>query len=150
MKHKIASIMTVLIMSAAVLLVAGCDQLQGNKGENPSNAPSAADLKGVWKMTLKGTDEGQYTTHIYFDGSTIFAASNVAGQFVKYLQTFTYNADGTISMEQPDGAAPAVLTPVKNGEAIDLQTGGVTIAIMTKDADVSPDTIKNAPEIPNP
>lgn len=138
MKHKIASMITALMMLSAVLLITGCSQAQGSKGttnSSSSNAVPKADLQGVWKVTVNGA----YAMHIYFDGTTIYAAKNVGSSFLRYPGSYIYNSDGTITF------SGLILTPVKNGENIDLhQAGGVTFASMAKDPSVSPDTIKNA------
>ena len=139
MKHKIASMIAALMMLSAVLLITGCNPPQGNNSANNSssgNTASAEDLKGVWKG-LDGAE--QYLMHVYFDGFTIYAATNASGTFVKFSASFTYNSDGTIRIGLQN------FTPVKNGENIDLQLGGETVMSMTKDSSVSPDTIKNAP-----
>ena len=148
MKHKIASMIAALMMLNAVLLITGCNPPQGNNSANNSssgNTASAEDLKGVWKITEKAPDGAeQYLMHVYFDGSTIYAATNASGTFVKFPASFTYNSDGTIRIGLQN------FTPVKNGENIDLQLGGETVMSMTKDSSVSPDTIKNAPKPPLP
>lgn len=138
MKHKIASMITALMMLSAVLLITGCSQAQGSKGttnSSSSNAVPKADLQGVWKVTVKGA----YAMHIYFDGTTIYAAKEVGSSFLQYPGSYIYNSDGTITF------SGYILTPVKNGENIDLQLGGVPAMSLTKDPSVSADDIKNAP-----
>ena len=148
MKHKIASMITALMMLSAVLLITGCNPPQGNNSANNSssgNTASAAELKGVWKVTGKGPDGAErYLMHVYFDGKTIYAAIKGSDTFVKYPAPVTYNSDGTITYIGNE------LIPVKNGAGIDLQVGGETVMSMTKDSSVSPDTIKNAPKPPLP
>ena len=149
MKHKIASIITALMMLSSVLLITGCDQAQRNKGTNNPTSDTIGikkDLEGVWKVTSRGS----YVMHIYFDGSTIYAAyataANAGGTFIKYPGSFTRNSDGTITYKQSHSEYK--FTPVKNGETIDLQLNEKTMMTLTKDSSVSPDTIKNAPATP--
>ena len=141
MKHKIASMITALMMLSAVLLITGCSQAQGSKGttnSSSSNAVPKADLQGVWKVTVKGS----YAMHIYFDGTTIYAAKDVGSSFLRYPGSYIYNSDGTITYKQSHSEYK--FTPVKNGETIDLQLNEKTMMTLTKDSSVSPDTIKNA------
>ena len=142
MKRKIASIITALIMIGTVTLIIGCKPPQGNtKNSDSGNTASSGNLQGVWKVTA----EGRYMTHIYFDGSTMYAATNATGSFVKYPRAITYNKNGgTLSV------AGQTYKLVKNGANIDLQINGVTTMTMTKDSSVSADTIKNATANPTP
>lgn len=129
---------TALMMLSAVLLITGCSQAQGSKGttnSSSSNAVPKADLQGVWKVTVNGA----YAMHIYFDGTTIYAAKEVGSSFLQYPDSYIYNSDGTITF------SGQIFTPVKNGENIDLQLGGVPAMSLTKDPSVSADDIKNAP-----
>ena len=138
MKHKIASMVTALMMLSAVLLITGCSQAQGSKGttnSSSSNAASKADLQGVWKVTSSGS----YVMHICFEDTTIYGATNASGSFVEYPTPPIYKSDGTITF------SGQIFTPVKNGENIDLQLGGVPAMSLTKDPSVSADDIKNAP-----
>ena len=137
MKHKIASMITALMMLSAVLLITGCSQAQGSKGttnSSSSNAASKADLQGVWKVTSNGS----YVMHICFEDTTIYGATNASGSFVEYPTPPIYKSDGTITF------SGRIFTPVKNGENIDLQLGGVPAMSLTKDSSVSADDIKNA------
>lgn len=142
MRHKTASLITAAsIMLSAVLLITGCDQPQGSK--TTAAKAASTDLQGVWKLST--TEPNEYWMHIYFAGSTLYAAvedPNAPGTFEKN-HDIVYNSDGTISVEDK------VLTPVKNGDHIDLQSGGKTFLILTKDPNVSGETIKNAPEPQN-
>ena len=138
MKHKIASMITALMMLSAVLLITGCSQAQGSKGttnSSSSNAVPKADLQGVWKVTSSGS----YVMHICFEDTTIYGATNASGSFVEYPTPPIYKSDGTITF------SGQIFTPVKNGENIDLQLGGVPAMSLTKDPSVSADDIKNAP-----
>ncbi|MGP1444734.1 hypothetical protein [Treponema sp.] len=110
---------------------------------NTGTPATKADLQGVWKVTA----QGQYAMHILVEGTTVHAAMeapSMPGSFVKVPLAVTYNSDGTISVSGQN------LTPVKNGEAIDLQYSGYTAYKLIKDANVSADTIKNAPATPQP
>lgn len=110
---------------------------------NGGNQATQQDLQGVWKVTA----QGQYAMHILVEGTTVHAAMeapSMPGSFVKVPLAVTYNSDGTISISGQN------LTPVKNGEAIDLQYSGYTAYKLIKDANVSADTIKNAPATPQP
>ena len=139
MKHKLASLLTAFMMLSAVTLITGCNQLQGSK--KSVNKVSKTDLQGVWNVNNAA---GQYMMHLYFDGSTVYAAVKSGNQFVRYTQTITYNENGnTISV------AGTNYTPVKNGNGIDLQRNGVTALKMTKDSSVAGDTIKNALSTPS-
>ena len=141
MKHKIASMITALMMLSAVLLITGCSQAQGSKGttnSSSSNAASKADLQGVWKVTSSGS----YVMHICFEDTTIYGATKVDNSFVEYPTPPIYKSDGTITF------SGQIFTPVKNGENIDLQLGGVPAMSLTKDPSVSADDIKNAPATP--
>ena len=139
MKHKLASLLTAFMMLSAVTLITGCNQLQGSK--KSVNKVSKTDLQGVWNVNNAA---GQYMMHLYFDGSTVYAAVKSGNQFVRYTQTITYNENGnTISV------AGTNYTPVKNGSGIDLQLNGVTALKMTKDSSVAGDTIKNALSTPS-
>ncbi|MGP1432106.1 MAG: hypothetical protein ACTTJ4_07310 [Treponema sp.] len=114
-----------------------------NQGNNSGNQATQQDLQGVWKVTA----QGQYAMHILVEGTTVHAAMeapSMPGSFVKVPLAVTYNSDGTISVSGQN------LTPVKNGEAIDLQYSGYTAYKLIKDANVSADTIKNAPATPQP
>lgn len=112
------------------------------RGNNGGNQATQQDLQGVWKVTV--TAQGQYAMHILVEGTTVHAATNAAGSFVKVPSPFTYNSDGTITVSGQN------LTPVKNGEAIDLQYSGYTAYTLIKDTSVSADTIKNAQTMPQP
>ena len=139
MKHKLASLLTAFMMLSTVTLITGCNQLQGSK--KSVNKVSKTDLQGVWNVNNAA---GQYMMHLYFDGSTVYAAVKSGNQFVRYTQTITYNENGnTISV------AGTNYTPVKNGNGIDLQRNGVTALKMTKDSSVAGDTIKNALSTPS-
>lgn len=148
MKHKIISMITALMLFSAVMLVIGCGQANGNntKASDSGNTASVKDLQGVWKVETAKTNEqaAQYMMHVCFNDSTVHAAVNVSGKFVKYSQTVAYNKDGTISVNGQ------TLTPVKNGNAIDLQHGGKTLLTMTRDSSVTADTITKAPAAPTP
>ena len=129
---------TALMMLSAVLLITGCSQAQGSKGttnSSSSNAASKADLQGVWKVTSNGS----YVMHICFEDTTIYGATNASGSFVEYPTPPIYKSDGTITF------SGQIFTPVKNGENIDLQLGGVPAMSLTKDPSVSAADIKNAP-----
>ncbi len=54
--------------------------------------------------------------HIYFDGTTIYAAKEVGSGFLRYPGSYIYNSDGTITF------SGQILTPVKNGENIGWST----------------------------
>lgn len=136
MKHKLVSMITALMMLSAVALITGCNTPQGNKGTTPVSKTDLQEV--VWKVT----GANQYLAHIYFDGTTIYAATNTAGSFMKHPYSFAYNSNGTVSV------AGTAYTPVKNGDKIDLQLNGTTAYTMTKDASVTSTTIKNAPSTP--
>ena len=136
MKHKLVSMITALMMLSAVALITGCNTPQGNKGTTPVSKTDLQEV--VWKVT----GANQYLAHIYFDGTTIYAATNTAGSFMKHPYSFAYNSNGTVSV------AGTAYTPVKNDDKIDLQLNGITAYTMTKDASVTSATIKNAPSTP--
>ena len=137
MKHKLVSMITALMMLSAVALITGCNTPQGNKDTTPVSKTDLQEV--VWKVT----GANQYLAHIYFDGTTIYAATNAAGSFMKHPSSFAYNSNGTVSV------AGIAYTPVKNGDKIELQLNGVTGYTLTKDASVTSATIKNAPSTLN-
>ena len=142
MKHKIASMITALMMFSAAMLITGCAQANGNDTNNSDsgNTASVTDLQGVWKLIMP---PDTYITHLYFDGSAFSLAKEFnPGKFAKPLLSVTYKEDGTISF------FGQTLTPVKNGATIDLQNEDKdTVATMVKASSALADAIKNAPDL---